>query len=85
MREPEYGSGFQVRRIQKHGQFGWKHQRIFLSETLAGEAVGLTPIDDRYYTIYFAAFPVARLDSHKLHVEPLASRSRTITEVPENL
>ncbi len=40
-----------IRRVQKHGQFDWKHQDVFLSETLAGEGVGLEAVDDRYYPI----------------------------------
>ena len=70
--QPEYDSGLLLRRVQKHGEFGWKHQHVFLSETLAGEAVGLEPIDERYYRIYFAKFPIGRFDSHQRQVEPLA-------------
>ena len=36
-----------------------------MSETLIGESIGLLPVDDRYYTVYFAAFPIARFDSYK--------------------
>jgi len=70
--QPEYDSGLLVRRVQKHGEFNWKHQHVFLTETLAGEAVGLEAIDDRYYRIYLASFPIARFDSHKRRVETLA-------------
>ncbi len=66
--EPEYPSAMQVRRVHEHGQFWWNHERIFLSEVLWGERVGLLPIDDRYYTIYFAAFPIACFDSQSLRV-----------------
>jgi transposase InsO family protein len=63
--EPEYDSRLLVRRVQQHGQFYWKHQDVFLSEVLCGERVGLLPCDDRYYTVYFMAFPIALFDSHK--------------------
>lgn len=39
--EPEYGSAFQVRRVQEHGQFRWKSENVFLSGTLTGESIGL--------------------------------------------
>jgi transposase InsO family protein len=68
--EPEYGSALRVRRVQQRGEFSWKHQDVFLSETLAGESIGLLPMDDRFYTIYFAAFPIARFDSRKLVIVP---------------
>ncbi len=72
--QPAYDSDSLVRRVQKHGEFNWKHQHIFLSETLAGEAVGLETIDDRYYRIYFASFPIARFDSHQRRVQALGQQ-----------
>jgi putative transposase len=63
--EPEYSSACAVRRVRERGDFSWKHQHVFLSETLSGERIGLLPIDERFYTVYFAAFPIARFDSHR--------------------
>src|SRR6202142_719834 len=68
--EPEYGSAMQVRRVAERGQFRWKCQRGFLSETLVGETIGLLPIDVRFYTVYFAAFPIARFDSRRITIVP---------------
>ena len=68
VREPEYDSAFQVRRVQQMGQFRWKSERVFLSSVLQGERVGLLPRDDRYWTVYFAQFPIARFDSHELKI-----------------
>src|SRR5271155_4625575 len=73
--EPEYGSAFQVRRVAEHGQFRWKCGKVFLSDTLAGEPIGLLPIDERFYAVYFAAFPIARFDSHQLATGSLAQRN----------
>jgi hypothetical protein len=42
-----------------------------LSEVLWGEQVGLLPVDDRCFTIYFAQLPLARFDGEKLQVTPL--------------
>ena len=71
MPEPEYGCAMQVRRVQKHGQFHWKYQDVFLSKVLDGERIGLLPIDDRYYRVYLTTTPIARLDTHTLQVERL--------------
>src|SRR5579864_6650499 len=51
--EPEYHSSMTVRRVFAGGQFSWKHDNVFVSETLMGERIGLQPIDERWYTIYF--------------------------------
>jgi transposase InsO family protein len=68
---PEYGTAMKVRRVFKHGQFFWNHHDVFLSKVLAGELIGLLPIDDRYQRIYLAWYPVARLDTHTMQVEKL--------------
>jgi putative transposase len=69
--EPEYGTAMKVRRVFKHGQFFWNGHNVFLSKVLAGERIGLLPIDDRYQRIDLAWYPVARLDTHTLRVEKL--------------
>ncbi len=72
--EPEYGSAMQVRRVDVRGAFSWKRQHVFVSETLDGESIGLLPLDDRVYTVYFAAFPIAQFDSHTRVILPLPKR-----------
>src|SRR5690348_9538648 len=69
--EPEYGTAMQVRRVQKHGEFRWKNCNVFLTQVLYGERIGLLPIDDRYYRVYFSTVPISRLDTRKLQVERL--------------
>ena len=69
--EPEYDSSMTVRRVFADGQFSWKHHDVFISETLMGERIGLEPIDDRWYTIYFAEFPLGRFDSRTRMVHRL--------------
>jgi putative transposase len=68
--EPEYGSAFQVRRVAERGQFRWKGEHVFLSEALTEEPIGLLPLDDRFYTVYFTRFPIARFDSHARVIVP---------------
>jgi transposase InsO family protein len=71
VREPEYGGALAVRKVRECGVFTWKHENVFLSKTLSGERIGLLPIDDRYYRLYFAVFPLARFDSWKQRIEKL--------------
>ena len=70
--EPEYDTRMIVRRVFEGGQFSWKHHEVFVSETLRGERIALEPIDDRWYTIYFAQFPLGRFES----------RTRTVHRLP---
>jgi transposase InsO family protein len=72
--EPEY-PGMKVRRVQQHGEFYWKHQSVFLTETLYGESIGLEAIDDRYWLVHFAALPIACFDGHELKAYPLPKKA----------
>jgi transposase InsO family protein len=78
--QPEYGTAMQVRRVQKRGELKWKHDDVFLSEVLYGERVGLLPIDDRYYRVYFATLPIARFDTHKMQMQRLWKEDLTADE-----
>jgi len=71
--EPEYPPTMLVRSVHAHGHFRWhKRHDVFLSEVLWGERVGLLPIDERWYTVYFAQLPLARFDSWQRRVVPLS-------------
>jgi hypothetical protein len=52
-----------VRRVLQHGQFFWNYNAVFLGKTLAGERIGLLPVDDRYLRIYIASYAIARFDT----------------------
>jgi hypothetical protein len=74
--EPEYDSAMKVRRVFQHGQFFFQKHDVFLSKVLAGERIGLLPIDDRYLRIYLAWYPIARLNTHTLKVEKLSQEDQ---------
>jgi transposase InsO family protein len=69
--EPEYPETMLVRSVHSKGQFRWKKQPVFLSEVLWGERIALSPIDERWYTVYFAHLPLGRFDSWQRRVLPL--------------
>jgi transposase InsO family protein len=72
--EPEYDSPMKGKRVYPDGTFFWKGTQIFISKSLGRESIGLEPIDDRYWEVYFAAFPLARFDSHKLILQPISAK-----------
>jgi len=80
--EPDYPESMLVRSVRRRGHFRWQKHEVFLSEILWGERVGLLPLDDRWFTIYFAQFPIARFDSQQLRVTPL-SMTRGLSKVRE--
>jgi transposase InsO family protein len=66
--EPEYPETMRVLSVRRKGHFRWHKHDVFLSEVLWGERVGFLPLDDRWFTIYFAQFPLARFDSQQRRV-----------------
>src|SRR5262249_40916118 len=70
--EPEYPEAMLVRRVGNRGHFPWKKHEVFVSEVLWGERIGLLPVDDHCYTIYFGQFPIARFDSRHAFLLPLS-------------
>ena len=82
--EPQYPDTMQVLSVRRKGHFRWYKQDVFLSEVLWGERVGILPLDDRWFTIYFAQFPLARFDSYKLRVLPLPpAKGRVMADAGE--
>lgn len=69
--QPEYDSDMQVRRVGPCGTFGWRGEKVFISETLTNEPIGLELIEDDLWMVHFAAFPIALFDSYRLHIQPL--------------
>src|SRR5271157_2751129 len=69
--EVEYSDTMLVRTVKSHGHFRWKKHDVFLSEVLWGERVGLLPVDDDCFTVYFAHLPLALFDTRSRKTYPL--------------
>ena len=50
---PEYDDEIEVRRVRSNGQIKWHGKRIFVSEALIGEPVGLQQIDEARWQLLF--------------------------------
>lgn len=67
--EIEYGADLIVRRISQQGSLKWKSERTFLSEIFAYELVGLRPLDERWWTVFYGPVQLGWLDTfrHRFH------------------
>src|SRR6185312_8562145 len=72
--EVTYPDTMLVRNVDHTGQFPWNKHAVFVSKVLWGEQIGLLPIDNRRYTVYFAQIPLALFDSEHAHLLPLPKR-----------
>jgi len=75
--EPEYDTGVTVRHVYPHGQFFWNNHHVFLTKALAGERIGLEPIDERYWCVCFGVFPIAWFDTVELAIGNLPASDPT--------
>ena len=58
-----YPAGLIDRVIQKRGEFYWLGHRVFLGEAFGGQRIGLEPMDQRYWLVYFARHVLGVFDS----------------------
>ena len=75
--EPHYDGDFLVRRVRACGGFSWKGRKIFISEVLRNEPIGFELIEDDFWLVYFAAFPIALFDSYKFSIHDLPEQDPT--------
>jgi transposase InsO family protein len=69
--QPAYDTGMQVRTVGRCGTFKWKGEKIFISETLANEPIGLELVEEDFWMVHFAAFPIALFDSYQRNIRAL--------------
>jgi transposase InsO family protein len=78
--EMTYSDDMLVRTVKSQGDISWRGRHVYLSETLAGEVVGLKPVTDRYYDIYFGPVRLAQLDIHEKRLKHLPRKNRKNTK-----
>ena len=66
---PDYEVGVTVRKVRTNGEIKWRGNKIYLSEALRGEPVGLSPKDDRYWIIRYGPLAIGLLDDHTQSVQ----------------
>jgi transposase InsO family protein len=60
--ELHYPDSFAVRKVRVEGHMKWHGQEVFVSKTLANEYVGLNPLEQDRWEVYFASLCLGILD-----------------------
>jgi transposase InsO family protein len=68
----EYPARYEVRRVYDSGEIYWGGQRLWLSEVLGGEDIGLSEVADGYWTLAFGPVTIGVLDERRRQVRPAA-------------
>lgn len=64
----EYPGHFEIRSVRNRGVIKWQGQLVFVSESLAGEPVGLAEIDDGVWSLFFNHIELGRYDERSKRV-----------------
>ena len=67
----EYPAHYDTRRVYGHGDIRWQGRRLFVSEALAGEYVGLEEVDDGVWDLWFSTVRLVRLDQRYGSLQPV--------------
>jgi len=71
IRPPEYPDSYQVRKVRPIGDIKLHGRSIYLSEALVGEPVGLDPVAEDLWCLYFGLVPLGLVNGRTGRVEPL--------------
>jgi hypothetical protein len=63
MEEVTYPDEWRVRRVSPGGQIRWQSQTVFVAHPLQGEPVGLEPIADGCWRVWFSFYEIGILDA----------------------
>lgn len=66
----EYESGVTVRQVRHNGEIKWRGERIYVSEVLAKEPLGLTPIDNETWELRYSFHVLGVLDQRTNTITP---------------
>lgn len=70
LEDPWYDATHQVRRVRETGQIKWHGERVFISEAVRGEAVGLAETERGDWTVWFMHVELGRIDRRTRRFTP---------------
>ena len=66
----EYPAGTVVRRVRHNGEIRWRGHLLYVSEVLAQEPVGFTPIGETTWAVHYSFHPLGILEERTLTLTP---------------
>ena len=76
LQEPHYKAGVETRKVQMMGEFSWRGETIFLSETLRGETIGLEEISEEGCQIRFGDLILGTISHRTMKVVPIGGAKK---------
>jgi transposase InsO family protein len=78
LREPEYCGEWEVRSIGPCGTMRWSNAKPFVGKVLTGERIGLEPVGDGVWKLWFFDYPLGLLDERKGRITKLSRETPPI-------
>lgn len=66
-----YPDGWAVRKVKNSGRIKWNGHAIGVCTPLTGEYIGLQPIGDGIWKLYFGTYPLGIFEEKRLRIRPL--------------
>ena len=76
IRPVEYPENMIVRQISPGGQMRWNSHKIFVGNALIGEPIGLEPLTDRTWRVWFSFYELGIFDEEKLLIRPAQASTK---------
>ena len=70
LEDPWYDATHQIRRVNANGQIKWQGERVFISEAMRGEVVGLIETERGDWIVRFLTVELGRLDRRTRRFTP---------------
>lgn len=67
-----YPAGYKIRRLKRNGEMRWHGRKVYVSETLGKQQVGLKPVTPTAYELYFRTKKLGMITTDYAKVLPLS-------------
>ncbi len=81
---PEYAAGWVVRAVRSNGEIRWKGRKLYLSEALIGQRVGLEPVAEGVWVVHFLTAPLGVLEEKQQRVQRIQWSADRLSTAPPN-
>ena len=73
---PDYPDDWQTRKVRGGGDMKWGGRDVYVTQALAGQPIGLKPVGDGAWEVYFTDLLVALFDEKALRIKRLDPRKK---------
>lgn len=70
MPQVSYPDHMQAKKVYQHGDIMYKGKRLFATESLRGEYVGIEQTDEDMSLLWYCSYLLGRIDHRKLQIVP---------------